>query len=150
MSYRQPRRIIYVAILALILVAPVVVHAGSNGPLSIASYQTTDQAVVVSVHNSGVVDERGVVSLLIRLRGQTHLTATALSVPAGATIPVVFEIPREWTGSRLKFDALIATEGDGGDREGKKDKGEGAPGDMGGNPHSEGNQITEGPDTVGG
>ena len=150
MSYRHRKCIIYVASFALMLAANIVVHAGSKGPLTVAGYQSTDQAVVVSVRNSGAVAEQGVVSLLIRLRGKTHVTATALSVPAGATIPVVFEVPRDWTGSRLKIDVLIATDGDGDDRKGKKDKGEGEPSDTGGNPHSGANQITEGPDTVGG
>ena len=150
MSCRQLKRIILVAAFVLVLAAPVVLHAGSDGRLSIASYQTTDQAVVVSVDNPGVATAQGVVSVLIRLRGRTHVAATALSVPSGATLPVVFEIPREWAGSRLKIDVLIATDGDRMDRNGKKGKGKGAPSDVGGNSHSDANQITEGPDTVGG
>ena len=148
MSYRQPRCIIVVAALVLLTAATVVVRAGTSDRLIIAGHQVTDQAVLVTVHNPGADAEQGVVSLGIRLRGQRYLTATAVFVPAGATMPVAFEIPREWAGPRLKIDVLIAT--DGFDASPGK-KGEGSPpADTGGDPRSAGNQITEGPDTVGG
>lgn len=143
------KRIIFVAFVVWLLAIPAgSARASEHHALTVAGYQRVDDTVVVGVHNPGDSTEQGVVRLEVRLRGSSFTSVTAVSVPAGATVPVAFEIPREWSGAalrtQLKIHVRVATDGTKGQR------GEGAPGDRGGSAHSEGNQITEGPDTVGG
>ena len=97
----RSKRIFFVAVLALLATASVVAHAGSLDRLAIVGYQVTDRAVLVTVHNPGDEAKQGVVSVRIRLGGRSYAATTAVTVPAGATIPVAFEIPREWAASRL-------------------------------------------------
>jgi hypothetical protein len=141
------RRIIFVAVVMLVLAATGHAATDVGARLEIVGHQIVDNTVVVGIENSAVTSQRGLLSLRVRIPQGTYATGTVVTVPGQATVAVSVPLPFGSTLIRVihvDVQTLPPKVPPSSEEETKPGGGSGGgKGDRGG---EDGDQITEGPD----